>query len=303
MNKKAISFVLILVIMTLAFASVANASSNRLLRLGSRGSDVKNLQQRLNSLGYNCGNADGIFGTRTYNAVRAFQRKNGLAVDGIVGKDTRSKLFSGSTTPSRGGTSTNSSGNTTSTSKSAPITGLLRRGSRGSQVVTLQNRLNQLGYNCGKADGIFGTATYNAVVKFQRAKGLAVDGIVGKATIAKLYPQTSTPTPPKPAPKPTPTPPAKPEPKPQHKPPANNVPLSGLIRMGDRGSQVTILQKRLNELGYDAGKADGIFGTRTYNAVRAFQRAKGLAVDGIVGKATIAKLYPPKHDPGLDDFV
>ncbi|NLJ98983.1 MAG: hypothetical protein GX320_06950 [Tissierellia bacterium] len=393
MNKKTISFVLILVIMTLAFAPMVDASSNRLLRLGSRGSDVRTLQQRLNSLGYNCGNADGIFGTRTYNAVRAFQSKNGLAVDGIVGKDTRSKLFSGSTTPSRGGTSTNSSGNTTSTSKSAPITGLLRRGSRGSQVVTLQNRLNQLGYNCGKADGIFGTATYNAVVKFQRAnglavdgivgnatisklysgstapskggtttkppsnttptskpapitgllrrgsrgsqvttlqnrlnqlgyncgkadgifgtatynavvrfqraKGLAVDGIVGKATIAKLYPQTSTPTPPKP----TPTPPAKPEPKPQHKPPANNVPLSGLIRMGDRGSQVTILQKRLNELGYDAGKADGIFGTRTYNAVRAFQRAKGLAVDGIVGKATIAKLYPPKHDPGLNDFV
>ena len=202
MNKKAISFVLILVIMTLAFASVANASSNRLLRLGSRGSDVKNLQQRLNSLGYNCGNADGIFGTRTYNAVRAFQRKNGLAVDGIVGKDTRSKLFSGSTTPPKGGTSTPPSSN-------APITGLLRRGSRGSQVVTLQNRLNQLGYNCGRADGIFGTATYNAVVRFQRAKGLAVDGIVGKNTINKLYEKTPTP----PA-KPAPTPPAKPKPTP-----------------------------------------------------------------------------------------
>ncbi|NLJ78763.1 MAG: hypothetical protein GX329_05315 [Tissierellia bacterium] len=189
MNKKVISFVLILVIVTMTFASVVYASSNRLLRLGSRGSDVRTLQQRLNSSGYNCGSVDGIFGNRTLNAVRNFQRKNGLAVDGIVGPATRGKLF-GSSTPPKGGTGSGSSGG--SSSSKAPITGLLRRGSRGSQVSTLQSRLNQLGYNSGSVDGIFGNLTYNAVVRFQRAQKLVVDGIVGPATIAKLYPSGSS---------------------------------------------------------------------------------------------------------------
>ncbi|NLJ78762.1 MAG: hypothetical protein GX329_05310 [Tissierellia bacterium] len=302
MNRRKISLALVVIIMVLAFAPMVNASSNRLLRMGSRGSDVRTLQQKLNSLGYNCGSVDGIFGANTLNAVRNFQRRNGLAVDGIVGPATRSKLYGGST-PSRGGGTSSGGSSSSSSSGKAPITGLLRRGSRGSQVSTLQKRLNALGYNAGSADGIFGVLTYNAVVRFQRANKLAVDGIVGPATIAKLYPSGSSSSgssgssgssKPKPPTKPS---------TPQHKPPVNNVPLSGLIRMGDRGSQVVTLQKRLNALGYNAGSADGIFGTLTYNAVVRFQRAKKLAVDGIVGPATIAALYPPKNDPGLNNFV
>ena len=49
---------------------------------------MASVQARLNKLGYNAGAADGIFGKRTYNAVVAFQRANGLSVDGIVGKNT-----------------------------------------------------------------------------------------------------------------------------------------------------------------------------------------------------------------------
>ena len=58
-----------------------------------RGSDVRNLQILLNALGYSCGRADGIFGDKTKAAVRAFQRRNGLVVDGIVGPATRKKLM------------------------------------------------------------------------------------------------------------------------------------------------------------------------------------------------------------------
>ena len=203
MNKKTISIVLILTIVTLAFVPIASAASNRLLRRGSRGDDIRALQQRLNELGYNCGRADGIFGKQTDSAVRAFQRQNGLAVDGIVGKDTRAKLYS--QPPSRGDTDRKDS---------APITSTLRRGSRGSQVTTLQRRLNELGYNAGAADGIFGIRTYNAVIKFQRENGLAVDGIVGKNTINKLYATSGS----KPEPKPTPAPTPKPEPEPKPTP-------------------------------------------------------------------------------------
>ena len=99
------------------------------MRRGSRGSQVITLQKRLNTLGYNAGTADGIFGRRTYNAVVAFQRANGLSVDGIVGKNTVAKLFSGQTTPSRGGCSLVEQEDR---DKHCTITSTLRRGSRGS---------------------------------------------------------------------------------------------------------------------------------------------------------------------------
>lgn len=63
----------------------------------------------------------------------------------------------------------------------------LRRGSKGADVTNLQTALNAQGYDCGTADGIFGAATEKAVRAFQKAKGLTVDGIAGKATQAALY--------------------------------------------------------------------------------------------------------------------
>ena len=59
---------------------------------------------------------------------------------------------------------------------------VLRKGSKGEQVKTLQRLLNAMGYSCGSVDGAFGVKTLGAVEKFQRAKGLTVDGIVGKDT-------------------------------------------------------------------------------------------------------------------------
>ena len=65
-------------------------------------------------------------------------------------------------------------------------------GSRGAEVVTLQQTLNNQNYWCGSADGIFGAKTYAAVIKFQKAKGLQVDGIVGPKTRAALGLNTSS---------------------------------------------------------------------------------------------------------------
>lgn len=58
------------------------------------------------------------------------------------------------------------------------------------------------------------------------------------------------------------------------------------LRNGNRGTQVMVLQYLLNAKGYSAGKEDGIFGAKTLAAVKAFQKARGLSVDGIVGKKT-----------------
>lgn len=77
---------------------------DRVLREGCRGQDVAQLQTRLNSLGYWCGNVDGIFGPKTKNAVMSFQKAKGLKVDGIVGPQTLSALWGASTnTASRSG--------------------------------------------------------------------------------------------------------------------------------------------------------------------------------------------------------
>lgn len=64
-----------------------------MLNVGSRGSDVTRLQQRLAAAGFNPGGADGVFGPRTRSAVLAFQRARGLGADGVVGPNTSEKLF------------------------------------------------------------------------------------------------------------------------------------------------------------------------------------------------------------------
>lgn len=72
--------------------STPSSGSTTLLRSGSRGSAVKQLQERLILLGYLNDRADGIFGRLTDAAVRQYQRRNGLAVDGIAGKNTLSRV-------------------------------------------------------------------------------------------------------------------------------------------------------------------------------------------------------------------
>lgn len=62
----------------------------------------------------------------------------------------------------------------------------VRQGARGNITRWIQNRLNSLGYNCGVADGIFGNGTKQAIMKLQQARGLSVDGIVGKNTWSVL---------------------------------------------------------------------------------------------------------------------
>ncbi len=70
-----------------------NQLGTRLLRMGSMGQDVSDLQLILQSLGYNPGAIDGIYGSRTMNAVIEFQRNSGLVADGIAGPDTFDMIF------------------------------------------------------------------------------------------------------------------------------------------------------------------------------------------------------------------
>lgn len=144
--------------------------------------------------------------------------------------------------------------NYTSNYRSTNGSVLLKVGSVGDAVKSLQTSLNNIGYKLD-ADGFFGPLTLNAVEDFQKSNGLVVDGIVGPNTYGVLNPTTPTTT----------------------------------LRVGNTGSDVTFLQKNLNKAGYNI-TADGIFGPLTLNAVKDFQKSSGLAVDGLAGPKTFAAL-------------
>lgn len=144
-----------------------SAPSNPVLREGARGAAVTALQNKLKAAGFNPGSVDGVFGPKTEAAVEAFQRAKGLATDGVVGPKTWGAL-------NKAGATSGGSGPQ------------LKEGARGEPVRALQNRLNQLGFNAGSADGAFGPKTEAAVKAFQKAKGLVADGVVGPKTWDKL---------------------------------------------------------------------------------------------------------------------
>ncbi|PWA12173.1 peptidase [Pueribacillus theae] len=151
-------------------ASASQMNTNQILKVGSRGGDVKNLQSKLKV------KADGIYGPATKNAVMKFQRSKKLSVDGIAGPQTL-RALNGSKA-----SATNASKQT----KAVKSSTLLRNGSRGQAVKNLQSKLKNLNYLHSKVDGIYGSGTANAVRAFQRANGLAADGIAGPQTLRAL---------------------------------------------------------------------------------------------------------------------
>ena len=100
-------FVIILGIITFLIF-FQNNEVEALSKYGSRGSEVTQIQTKLKRWGYYKGNIDGIYGSQTVEAVKYFQRKNGLAVDGIAGPKTLQAMGIYSSSSSSSGTSSNS---------------------------------------------------------------------------------------------------------------------------------------------------------------------------------------------------
>ena len=139
-----------------------------MLRVGSTGTAVVDLQNRLIELGYLSDTADGKFGSKTRAAVIAFQKANNLSPDGVAGAKTMAMLSSSKAEDNK-----------------VPYV-TLRMGSTHEAVKDLQNRLIALGYLSGRADGIFGTKTSLALISFQKANNLTPDGIMGRLTTKAL---------------------------------------------------------------------------------------------------------------------
>jgi N-acetylmuramoyl-L-alanine amidase len=138
-----------------------------LLRVGDRGDAVRDLQERLTQCGC-IATIDSSFGDETLAAVRAFQTRRGLRIDGICGVETWGALIE----------SGYAIGDRMLYLRSPML--------RGDDVTELQRRLNALGFDCGREDGILGPATEAALKRFQRERGLEPDGVCGPATIVAL---------------------------------------------------------------------------------------------------------------------
>jgi len=182
-----------------ATAASASSSSSSVvwttLRKGDEGDTVKQLQEALIQLGYLSGKPDGKYGAQTVAAVKAFQKNNNLKSDGAAGEKTQKALFSGTAkaasavaTTAASGSSAKATATPKATTKAtpSPTPGTLKQGDKGDEVRALQNKLIELGYLTGKADGVFGQKTLAAVVAFQKANKLSADGVAGAKTLSKL---------------------------------------------------------------------------------------------------------------------
>lgn len=138
---------------------------------------------------------------------------------------------------------------------------LLRVGDRGVEVREIQEMLAEQGYLTERIDGVFGSATVNALKKFQKAAGLKVDGICGKDTMAALKKLAAD--------------------------PLYALPGS-VIKKGMHGEGVVIVQQILRDYGYYKGDIDGKCGSGTVRALQNFQRDYGLTADGVCGRQTYA---------------
>lgn len=245
--------------------NIAYGIPTRTLREGMGGQDVLYTQDRLAALGYLTGISDGQYGAATKAAVLAFQKKNGLSADGVLGTNTRKRLFSEGAIGAKETSQPDGVGERK-----------LTLGMKGDDVKSVQTKLIALGYLTGKADGVYGTATESAIRRFQTRNGLTSDGICGEDTVKALYSSTAidagssvTPSP---------------------KPVDESAPTR-ILRPGMSGDDVKSVQSRLKTLGYYTGTVDGNYGTGTMAAVASFQLRNNLSADGVAGKRTYKKLY------------
>lgn len=253
-------FFMLLLLFVGMITLMARAAAFPVLRHGDRGAEVREMQDTLRQLGYLAGEADGKFGPETEQAVRRFQQKNGLKEDGIAGNATLSLLYTlagtaaPTATPAPGGTAGIFGGQYTR----------IDEDSTADRIILLQQALRSLGYDL-KIDGKLGQETRKVIKRFQKNNGLKQDGIAGEQTLQRIEYLL------------------------QHSGENAMMPTRAL-RKGDSGAEVLWLQQKLQQYGYYQGNLDGKFGSGTLNAVKQFQRARGLQTDGVAGSRTYAAL-------------
>lgn len=225
------------------------ACASEVLKKGAKGSEVFKLQEHLQRLGYLKDNITGVFNAETERAVIQFQRAKGLAVDGIVGLQTKSVLFGGQ--------------------------------GKGLNIANIGVSRSKLPASSGPlpvpAPPPIGNVSNNNVTQYPP------DNVTVQNTVVTVKPVNQT----------------------QVVAVTNNIKPANQVlsvtdnrksylyssqnfRRGDRHQGVVLLQQELQKRGFYRDKIDGVYGSSTEIAVRAFQKANNLSSDGVVGMQTLA---------------
>ena len=305
------------------YENANSAKDDDSLRMGDSGSAVKDLQTKLKKLGYYNGTVDSTFGSGTYAAVRAFQKKYNLTADGVAGSETLKKLDSAY-----------------KNADSDKDDDSLRKGATGSAVKDLQTKLKKLGFYNAYVDGSYGDTTVAAVKAFQKKYNLTADGVAGSETLKKLdsvYKNADSDKDDGSLRKGATGSAVKDLQTKLKKLGFYNASIDGdygdttvaavrafqkkynltadgvagsetlkkldsayknadsdkdddSLRKGATGTAVKTLQTNLKKLGFYTAYVDGSFGATTESAVKAFQKKYGLTADGVAGSATLKKI-------------
>ena len=259
--------------------SSAVISQYTVLRPGTVGSSVYALQQRLKSLNYPITDLTGAYDDATANAVRLFYQSYGVAASDVADVTMQRRLYAEDAhpyTPTAQAAATavpaSGAGEPAATASAAPTTGSvadIAMGTSGLEVSRIQQRLMALGYMGDGGDtGVFDQATLSAVNRFLQAIGRAPDGVLTEELQEFLL--------------------------------SDSAPAFGgdsqaadyqNLSPGDSGEAVMKLQRRLVELGYASGNPNGQYGNATISAVKLYQQANGLDVDGLASSWLQATLY------------
>ena len=327
--KKFVPVCLLCLAVMLATSLTAFAIPTSTMRLGSKGAEVKELQQKLAEEGLLEDRfVTGFFGPNTEQAVRDYQKKNGINQTGVVAEKTLEAMF---------------------TDKTIDPKLVLRNGDENEQVLKLQKALFSMGYlDETSVTGYFGDKTEAAVKKFQGEKGISQTGVAAEKTLTKIntlidgtklevgraysagdndegvktlqrrlfelgyleekyitgYYGAITVAAVKKFQKNnqitqtgtvaqltlTALNSASAKTVEIDKTAVDIILKPGTLRYGDSGPQVKTLQQNLKKLGYFSGTATGEFGDVTKQAVTRFQKAYSLTADGIVNAKTQTKI-------------
>ncbi len=266
-------------------AGVSSSLPDRLLRLGTAGDDVRQIQIRLNRISDNYPSIpkiaipDGVFSFDTEDAVRRFQEVFSLPADGIVGKSTWYAIQFIYNAVKRLN-ELNSEGITLS-EVTQQFTESIGQGSAGIEVQNVQYLLSYLSQFYSTIppvaiDGVYGPSTTASVIAFQETFDLPITGEVTFEDWDVIY-RTYL---------------GFIETIPFQYVEGNVLPYPGIpLRLGSEADAVRVLQEYLNYLSRFYGEiptvnVTGYFGTQTQQAVLAFQRLQGIPENGTVGSVT-----------------
>lgn len=246
---------LLSLLLGLAIVSMADAAMAA-LRQGDSGEAVRDLQNQLIAAQCYEGPVTSYFGQMTRSAVELCQQRHNIDVDGVVGPQTMAILNGGQPTAAA----------------PAPTAATgLQRGSRGPEVATLQQQLQQLGLYNSPIDGDFGPITEQAVASFQQLNGLTQSGVFGDREAQVIAAS------------------------PVGQPSAAATDLTGAIgrnqlTLGDAGKDVQKLQAKLKDLRYFDSALTGYYGSLTKIAVQSFQADRKMPNSGIADSSTLQAL-------------